>query len=154
MELKDLTSWLLIGGGWVIVHYLAFKRDMHKIRIEQGLKLITRIQEIEKAAIAYHTSTQRNQLDEAQITSDLKELSGDLKIIAYSGSTFAINLANFRKAIMLSNFASNDFVKQPENSQILQDIKTHGLGVRLTIKTEISKRLDISFWDSFYPTKA
>ena len=137
-------SWLgystpiLVIIGWLVVHVATEARERRKQQVDYAMKLVEKINQIERAAIEYHCAKEREQIKEPRITWDLLELSHDMQFVNCLTKETEESIKNLRKAVTLNNFSSANFVAQGHDSEIARGIYEAAVDMRKSLKDAIT----------------
>lgn len=121
--LTQIPNLLILVGGWFVVHHLSTKRDLRKEARDRLDQLVFALREIEEKSIQFHQSDSYNGDVARSLLFDIQRIIAKFK--RYPCGSFGISknlLIELRRAITLKNFDPSEFVCQPVNSAILNDI--------------------------------
>lgn len=123
--IAQIVTWLLVVGGWLIVNWQNNTRERRK-EVRTALdKLSARLDQLEKDAIKYHTSSQP-QYDEANhIKIELQRIKKQINHLHILALEFEEDgMVKLRQSITLKNFDTHTFSPQPPYSPILSGISS------------------------------
>ncbi|MFP3849112.1 hypothetical protein [Pseudomonas sp. W5-01] len=141
----NLTTWILVVAGWIILNWQNNRREERK-EIRAALTyLVTEISSLEKMSIKYHKSTQRNEKIELKISSLEKKLSEHLSYLRLRNSAYTAEYSAFVDSIMLENFQSAAFTQKNGNSEFIERIRDNASELESALELEFSNLFRGSF---------
>ncbi|WP_143516636.1 hypothetical protein [Pseudomonas sp. 1239] len=142
-----LVTWILVISGWVIVNWQNNRREDRK-EIRAALTAVySEIEKIQKAAIKYHKSAERNTKLEAKIVILDRRLSEHLSYLRLRQTSYIKCYSEFIDSIMLENFETADFTQQKEDSELIEKIRDNSSYLESALELEFSNLFRGSFSD-------
>lgn len=120
---------LLTIIGWCVVHLLSVQRDKKKEWREFARETTHIVDEIEKEAIRYHTSDQRDEELEWNLKSYIDVLDTQIQLVK-KHLNMKCDTSYLRASITLDNFQTCDFTKQKRDSHLIQGISWNALQIK------------------------
>lgn len=115
---------ILVVAGWVIVNNQNNKREDRKELRKFIDDLVSKVEELEKLSIEFHTSKKYIESNASSILSQYSKITAQLgrsRLDCFNCYDSAIKL---HESISEDNFSSNNFKKQNHNSELINNILT------------------------------
>ena len=121
--LFQITTWIIIIIGWVVVHWLTLKRETRK-EVREGIDAFLKLlQNIEAKAISFHRADEYKGDIARALRFDIQRAIAGLDRQLFSKFTIPSSLrVGLRKAVTLTNFERGSFAPVLPDSQILNEI--------------------------------
>lgn len=116
-------SLLSVPLGWFLVDRLAMRRERFAEWRKLAQNSVQILEDIEKKALCYHTSSSRNIQLEEDIIKEIERM--EIKMLILSKNLCSIKMdciTNFKRAVTMRNFQSNAFSQQTADSAIYKNI--------------------------------
>ncbi len=123
--IASVITWVVVFVGWIIVHNATLARDRRREKREACRQICTSLEELQAAAIDFHTSNQFN----LRASSDLGH-SVEQIILRLQGKPFSeLNVPRsrikaIRQRLTEKNVDLSDFSSQSADSEIVLDVRT------------------------------
>lgn len=120
----DVITWLLVLTGWIVVHIATLNRDRRKEKREISMQICMDIAELQSAAIDFHTASHFNARKSTDVAQQVERIILRLQKLPLSELNIPLaRMITLRRKITKSNIDPTDFKSQPDESQIIFDIR-------------------------------
>lgn len=121
--LKDCITWMLVVGGWGIVHFCTERREKKKELRSSVREAINDIQKLEQLAFEYHKSSKREEANEHELLIQLDKLAALMQFLEKRLGDISVRVDDLHSAITDYNFQTCKFSQQQFSSPVLATIR-------------------------------
>lgn len=121
---SDVVTWLLVLAGWFVVHKIDLGHERRKENREGVTRIVDEIKEIERHAIAFHSSQNYSAEDSDLLTCHIARVNRCLQRPPLLPLKIPLPLmVRFKKAFTLKNTDASSFVPQEYHGDLIVGIR-------------------------------
>ncbi len=120
----SIVTWLIVLGGWIVVHSATLARERRKEKRDAANTLIEAIKAVEQFAVCFHTAEKYDSSASDALIWRVSRLIRILQRPPLKAMDIPLNLmVRFRKGITLKNIDPSSFTTQTYHSDLIRDIR-------------------------------
>ena len=117
-------TWLIVFGGWVVVHKSTLSRERRKEKRDTAKFLVDNLADLERKALAFHTSQHYDSHVATELRHEVERIIRRLQKVPLSELSIPTGvMVRLRKSITLKNTDASTFAPQGAGEQLLFDIR-------------------------------